>query len=144
MTNISRLRILPVMACVSLATLLTACGVPSDGYYDANGNYIATDTPHNMSKRAHAPLPGGTYAPTPYDNRAHYDDDRYDRAGYYDRNGYYIARDGGLNVPESMFPPRGMCRVWFVERAVAAQPPVESCAGIRTRVPAGAYVIFGG
>lgn len=124
-----------IATCLSLA----ACGTPDGGYYDANGNYIPTDTPHNMQQDQHSPLPGG---PRTYYGQAPYY--KYDRAGYYDRNGYYIERNSGFEVPDNMFPPRGMCRVWFVERALVDQPAVESCNGIRSRVPAGAYVIYGG
>ena len=123
------------LSCVSLISLLAACGTPNGGYYDHNGNYIATDTPHNMQTNTHAPLPGGVNDDEDY---------RYTRRGYYDYNGYYIPTDSGLSVPANMFPPRGMCRVWFTDRAAVDQPPIESCVGIRARVPAGAYVIYGG
>jgi hypothetical protein len=49
-----------------------------------------------------------------------------------------------MNDHSCMFPPRGMCRVWFTKRAPANQPAIESCNGIKSRVPAGAYVIYGG
>lgn len=149
MKTISQLRI-PAVVCASFALLLTACGGTDGGYYDANGTFIPTDTPYNMQKRGHAPLPGGNpnYREDP-DYRYHaadndYDAPRYTRRGYYDYNGYYIPKESGLNAPASMFPPRGMCRVWFVDRPVSDQPPTEPCAGIRSRVPAGAYVIYGG
>jgi len=128
-------RILSLTACVSLVSLLAACGTPNGGYYDANGNYIATDTPHNMQTNNHSPLPGGVND---------YDDYHYTHRGYYDYNGYYMAKDSGLSVPTDMFPPRGMCRVWFTDRPIEEQPPVESCVGIRSRLPVGAYVIYGG
>lgn len=127
------------LACLSLTSVLTACGTPDGGYYDRNGNWIATNTPRNMEGGKHPPLPGGTYNPAYYD-----DDYMYDRRGYYDVNGYYVTDIRGTVVPESMFPPRGMCRVWFTNRVPADQPAVESCVGIRSRVPAGAYVIYGG
>lgn len=134
------LRTLAALAC---ASLLSACNNPNGGYYDANGNFIATDTPYNMSEGKHPPLPGGT------------DDDRYyhhrrtttvyyDRPGYYDYRGYYFDRSNDFGVPESMLPPRGMCRVWFADRPPEGQPGIESCNGIHARVPAGAYVIYGG
>ncbi len=132
---------LRLFACVSLVSLLSACGVPSDGYYDANGNFVSNITPHEMAS-THPALPNarGNY---PADSR-YYSNNSYDRAGYYDRNGYYIERNNGFAVPDNMFPPRGMCRVWFTDRNPSQQPAVESCDGIKSRVPAGAYVIFGG
>jgi len=133
------------LACVSLVSLLSACGTPDSGYYDANGNWIPYNR-YNREAHDHSPLPGGTHPP--------YDDHHqvtttvttytYDRPGYYDYNGYYMAMDSGLNVPQDMFPPRGMCRVWFPDRVALHQPGIESCDGIRSRVPAGAYVIYGG
>lgn len=144
MTNIhfTAKRGLTLLACASLMSLLAACGSPHGGYYNENGDWIATDTPHNMKSSAHAPDPGSA---------RHYPDRpvvqpyaayRYDRRGYYTPGGYYADIDDG--VPEGMFPPRGMCRVWFTDRAPSRQPPVESCTGIEYRVPAGAYVIYGG
>ncbi|MDX2073773.1 MAG: hypothetical protein SFX19_05335 [Alphaproteobacteria bacterium] len=140
MTNLysSYRRNLKLLPFISLLSFLAACGTPDGGYYDANGNWIATDTIH----KPHAPLPGGTRDYNAAKDR--YDHTKYDRPGYYDRNGYYISRDDGFNVPENMFPQRGMCRVWFTERPASEQPPVESCNGIKSRVPAGAYIIFGG
>lgn len=136
----------PSLLCVSLLALLSACGTPSDGYYDANGNYIPYNR-YNREAHDHAPLPGGT--------REYRDDGRpvayttttttysYDRPGYYDRNGYY-STISGVRAPEDMLPPRGMCRIWFPDRVVGDQPGIESCSGIEARVPAGAYVIYGG
>ncbi len=144
MTHIhfSGTRCLALLACVSMASLLAACDTPNGGYYDANGNYVATDTPYN-AKRAHAPMPGGN-PDYRADRAAAYNDNHYNRRGYYDYNGYYMAKDSGLNVPADMFPPRGMCRVWFTDRALSDQPGIESCDDIRSRVPSGAYVIYGG
>lgn len=132
------MRILPMITCFSALTLLAACG-EQEGYYDSNGNYVAPSNVTTQAQRNHAPSPGHSG-----DGYGHEHHDRYDRAGYYDYNGYYIAKDGGLNVPEDMSPPRGMCRVWFVDRVPANQPAVESCDSIKSRVPAGAYVIYGG
>jgi len=126
------------LACISLLSLLSACATPDAGYYDANGNWIANNP--NNANHSHAPLPGGTHDYRD-DNSSAY---TYDRRGYYDYNGYYIDQNGGLSVPQDMFPPRGMCRVWFTQRDLVNQPPVESCNDIRSRVPAGAYVIYGG
>jgi hypothetical protein len=139
------------LVCISLVTLLSACGSPDDGYYDTNGNWIANN-PYNHS---HPPLPGGTH-----DSRSDhtiYDDNRavssttvttttynYDQPGYYNSDGSYIGKDSSFAVPHRMFPPSGMCRVWFTDRTADNQPAIESCDGIRSRVPAGAYVIYGG
>lgn len=131
------------LACISLLAL-SACGTPDNGYYDANGNWIPYNR-YNREAHNHSPLPGGT--------RSEYIDDSatttvttytYDRPGYYDYNGYYVARDTGFGVPADMFPPRGMCRVWFPERVPGRQPAIETCNNINLRVPAGAYVIYGG
>ncbi len=131
-----------ILACLSLMTMLSACGTPDQGYYDRNGNYVPNN-PYNRNAHDHAPLPGGTHPE--YDD-THYASTHatwhYDRAGYYDQNGYYIEH--GPSVSSDMLPPHGMCRVWFPERAVMDQPPIEDCDGIRGRVPAGAYVIYGG
>lgn len=131
-----------LLACACLMPVLAACEAPDGGYYDKNGNWIATGSPYAVSKQSHAPLPGG-----PRDG--YYDEDnsyyKYDRRGYYDSYGtYVVAVPVMTSVPDSMFPPRGMCRVWFPDRMLTDQPRVESCNGIHSRVPAGAYVIFGG
>jgi len=139
-SNFTSTRISAALICASFLSLLAACATPDNGYYDTNGNWIPNN-PYNSQNHTRAPLPGGThdYRDDRYDRV-----ERYDRAGYYDRNGYYIARDGGPAVPEDMFPPRGMCRVWFIERPAIDQPKIESCDDIRSRVPVGAYVIYGG
>jgi len=123
-----------IIACLSLASLVSACA-PA-GYYDSNGEYRSYGK--SDSFRHDKPIAG---TPT---TQADPEDVTYSRAGYYDRNGYYIAADSGPHVPDSFLPPRGMCRVWFTDRPIESQPPVESCNGIRSRVPAGAYVIYGG
>ncbi len=138
-------RSLAVLACISLVSLLTACG-PSNGYYDSHGNFIpAETTPKNARNNMDYAHPDHDS----YQNSWDYDDHyaahvHYDRRGYYDRNGDYVVGYSDHNVPENMFPPRGMCRVWFTERSPSDQPAIESCDGIKSRVPAGAYVIYGG
>jgi hypothetical protein len=127
-----------LLLCTSLLATLAACATPDGGYYDKNGNWIATDTPHNRSEGNHAPLPGGVTHY--YDDDYHY----YSRRGYYDYSGEYVSDYRGTPVPSGMFPPRGMCRVWFSDRMVANQPPIESCVGIRDRAPEGSFVIYGG
>lgn len=141
---------LPLLACL---TMLSACGDPNRGYYDANGNYVPPPNATSDAQRTHAPDPGHT---DKYGYRDHYRDHgvvkrttvtttyTYDRPGYYDYYGDYTSFSGDLNAPAELFPPRGMCRVWFPERAIENQPAVESCDGIRARVPDGAYVIYGG
>lgn len=115
------MRILPISLCIA-ATVLAACSMPSRGYYDTNGNYVSS-TPSNKPPVA-APL--------------------FKKQGYYDSYGTFIPAYSGNVVPEEMFPPVGMCRVWVEGRAPQFQPPVESCDGILDRVPGGAYVIYGG
>lgn len=131
------MRILPSLACLSLLTLLAACGESSQGYYDSNGRYIYNSTngsapfEHDVTLRDHIRN----------ENRPN----GYDRRGYYDYDGNYSTTyNDGLSVPKNMFPARGMCRVWFVDREPSRQPNVESCTSIKQRVPSGAYVIYGG
>jgi hypothetical protein len=130
---------------LSLITFVTACEQGTNtGYYDGNGNYVPTDTPYNMRTGAHSPMPGGNDNVS-YDrenNRSEYQ--HYTRRGYYNHDGYYMAKDSGIKVDKNMFPPRGMCRVWFANTIASEQPDIESCDDIRQRVPAGAYVIYGG
>jgi len=123
---------------------MSACE-PS-GYYDSNGQYRSYGASDSYR---HDNAMGGT-APTttvvtyPSNNAPYNADGTFTRAGYYDHNGYYIAADSGPRIPEGYFPPRGMCRIWFTDRPAGAQPGIESCAGIRSRVPEGAYVVYGG
>src|SRR4051812_47122832 len=101
------MRKLPLLASLTFVTLLSACGTPSDGYYDANGNYIPYNRYH-QENHDHAPLPGGTHDPYARDDNhpvayttpsTTYS---YDRPGYYDRNGYYQTMSGGVTAPEDM------------------------------------------
>jgi hypothetical protein len=132
------MRILPSLACLSLLTALAACGETSGSYYDANGRYVQGNTDstapfeHDVTLRDR--MRNGNYR------------SEYDRRGYYDDEGNYsnASEIDGLSVPKNMFPARGMCRVWFTDRAPARQPNVESCKNIKQRVPTGAYVIYGG
>lgn len=64
--------------------------------------------------------------------------------GFYDYSGAYVTTVNGVNIPPSMYPPAGLCRIWVADRAPAAQSPVESCSLIETRVTPGAYVVYGG
>lgn len=139
------------IACLSLVSVLAAC--EPAGRYDANGNYHAYNSndaqSYNDAYATTRPVGG---VPT----TGHYPDESspvaygapvyvtYTRPGYYDYNGYYIATNNGPRVAKQFFPPRGMCRVWFTDRPATEQPGIESCDGIQRRVPAGAYVIYGG
>jgi hypothetical protein len=150
------MRAVKYLACLSALALLAGCA--TEGYYDDNGNYVPPANATTSAQRNHSPNPGHDgdyYRDNDYPRHARYDSRydyapaagapyyTYDRRGYYDYNGYYLEGDVDM-VPESMFPPRGMCRVWFTDRAPAAQPRIETCDNIRARVPAGAYVIYGG
>lgn len=133
---------LSLVACASLATLLSACGTPHNGYYDEYGRYVPPTGTETDLDRANET---SNYYQRKYRQVSdEYEAPAYTRAGYYDYRGYYIPREGAFSVPANMFPPRGMCRVWFPDRSPAYQPAVESCDGISYRVPAGAYVIYGG
>ena len=131
-----------LLATAAVTMLVGACA-PA-GYYDSNGDYRsygASDSYRHNKPVASAP-PGG-------ESRNYYEEPShttviYDRAGYYDRNGYYISDERGPHLPDSFLPPHGMCRVWFSGRELSDQPAVESCRGIQSRVPSGAYVIYGG
>lgn len=140
---------LTLLTCVALTALLTACG-PTDGYYDANGRFVYEDTSARSRITGHHSRPYSAAVNRDRANQEYgYDhNDReypaYDHRGYYDRDGSYVELGRRPGMSENMFPPRGMCRVWFASRPAAQQPPVESCNGIQSRVPDGAYVIYGG
>ncbi|MFZ4125144.1 MAG: hypothetical protein ACOYJ2_03620 [Rickettsiales bacterium] len=133
------------LAFVACASLLTACG-PSSGYYDTKGNYVASNAAYSTQPEYAYSRPNKEH--DSYTIRTENDypphQTTYQRSGAYDHNGDYIVSDNPINVPQSMFPERGMCRVWFTNRVPSDQPPIESCDAIQTRVPAGAYVIYGG
>lgn len=138
------MRNLTLLACASLVSLLAACGGPSEGYYDANGNYVQNSS-YNSQTRTYEPVRASDRNNPRIDHtRPIHSTTIYDRRGYYDYHGNYVERGDGLNIPQHMFPPSGMCRVWFTDRAPANQPGVESCDQIKSRVPVGAYVIYGG
>lgn len=140
------------IACLSALAALAACG-PNDGYYDSRGNYHysgAADYYGADSSRDdnyyvdNSAVRGDPAKVAGYDRNLDPEVRPYRRAGYYDYNGYYIPYADGPVVPRAYMPPKGKCRVWFTDRPAVEQPPVESCIGIKYRVPAGAYVIFGG
>ena len=142
------MRSLSTIACLSLVALLAGCATPSDGYYDANGNWVPYNR-YNEEAHEHSPLPGGTYEPSagtppPVAYTTTTTTYTYSRPGYYDYNGAYVTASDAPSVPQDMFPPRGMCRVWLPNRAPDDEPAIEPCDGINHRVPVGAYVIYGG
>lgn len=137
------MRITKPLAVLSLLTVLAACGAQHNGYYAADGTYVK---PHD-----------GAFSNDINERRANYDQtviaeqqkaaaSRYafERRGYYDYYGNFIVLDSSMGVPPAMFPPAGMCRVWFPDRPLQTQPRVESCANISDRAPSGTYVIYGG
>lgn len=155
------MRRLPLLACASLVTLLAACAEQERGYYDANGNYVYSykDTEvlgGNRDREKWPGKPAGYYKDTTgknYDRRVvrapgavvvaepQY---MYQLEGYYNSYGDYIGPTANFTVPSDMWPPRGMCRVWFPNRAPSTQPDVESCDGLINRVPVNAYIVYGG
>jgi len=144
------MRITTLVTGLSLAVMLSACGAPDYGYYDSNGNFIPPANATSEAARRHAPDSSKSLPARNYDNTSNVIvvpsnvDYRYDRRGYYDYYGNYVTVDTRVSVPNDMFPPRGMCRVWLPNRAPEYQPRIESCDNIQYRIPAGAYVIYGG
>ena len=49
-----------------------------------------------------------------------------------------------INVPPGHYPPEGMCRLWFQDRAPGQQPQPTECNKLRGKVPAGAFVLYNG
>ena len=148
------------LACLSVVAALAACG-PTDGYYDSLGNYHNGPRGNAENARVVNGFSGDSYRSNNYytDSSARrgdskrvvdYDSGRdlerisYKRAGYYDYDGHWIPADRAPVVDAYYNPPRGKCRIWFMDRDPEDQPPVESCARIQYRVPYGAYVIYGG
>lgn len=136
------MRIINLLSCLSLTAALAACG-PS-GHYDENGSYMtpseaqhyhdASDRSYDMQDRGYVSTDSGTYPVVPV----------YGQRGYYDYYGNYVTMDTNVGIPQNMMPPPGLCRVWMPDRDISRQPGIESCSGIKTRVPMGAYVIYGG
>lgn len=119
------------------ATVLASCADRS--YHDANGIYRSgtiKDDDFRHERNVMAGSPNRVLPMTPV---------TYGEAGYYDRRGSRIAAmDGGPRVERQYHPPKGMCRLWFIDRVTQNQPKVDSCANVHTAVPAGAYVMYGG
>lgn len=149
-----RLPKLTIAACVATAALLAACN-DAGGYYDAQGRYIpytattSSTEPANDGNSINQHNPRSTYTYSsdvmrPALGASDMPPQYLNRRGYYDYNGNYVTTDLSRPVPTNMFPPKGMCRIWFTDRAPNMQTPVESCDYIGRRVPSGAYVIYGG
>jgi hypothetical protein len=141
---------------------LAACAC---GHYDKDGHYVTSNTDGVKDYGAppaaivNAPVPEPqtevqetvtrSYAPatdtdTTTTRTTTITTYGYERAGLYDARGIYVAPGSGPAVPASMMPPEGLCRIWFANRPLQNQPGIESCQDIRTRVPLGSYVIYGG
>jgi hypothetical protein len=134
------------IACAWFIATLAACSA-SDGYYDSHGNFVPSD-PYKREKvnkvatQEYASYPGVVRARPSRTKVVTY---VFDAPGYYDPYGSYVTYEqSGFEVPQNMFPPHGLCRVWLPKRNAYDQPPIESCEGIGARVPVGAYVIYGG
>ncbi len=137
--------------------LLGACG-PS-GYYDARGNFqpdvggddrnyyqrntvAAEKTDHYYTD--HSAKRGDSIRVAGYNHVLDRDRGPYHRVGFYDHQGRYIPLADGPAVPSSYMPPRGMCRIWFIETPAPQQPEVRSCLSLQKRVPVSAYLLYGG
>lgn len=131
------MRILSTIAFSTLALGLIACA--ADGYYDNDGIYHYYSDKQSRSESVRGPHASTTTgAGTVY---------TYTQRGYYDEYGNYVTDPADYNivVSDAYYPRRGMCRVWFTDRAPEFQPPVQPCARVRALgVPAGAYVVYGG
>lgn len=131
---------LTYLSLASTLCVLAACGGPNNGYYATDGSYVKPNA--------------GQFSNDVRERRGYYDQTAtaaayapattYQRRGYYDYYGNYIPVETNFGVPQTMFPPAGMCRVWFPDRQMRAQPDIESCGNIRDRAPTGSYVIYGG
>jgi hypothetical protein len=54
------------------------------------------------------------------------------------------GRGRGGDIPAGHLPPPGACRIWFPDRPPGHQPPPGPCEALRSRVPRGAQLIYGG
>lgn len=127
------------------AAALGACG-SDNGYYDSKGNYVSKES--RYGSQTGAQYVDSTQYADHYEVRTQSDYPNqyagYHRLGFYDHNGQYIVSDNALSIPKTLYPANGLCRVWFINRIPSQQPPIETCDDIKSRVPAGAYVIYGG
>lgn len=163
---------LTLLACVSAVTMLAACDPHYDnGYYDANGNYVASTGVHKGAQRNqnNATWPGkpiGYYNDSNnYNNDPAYRDTTsprrvvrtthvvtadtdtmylYQLPGVYNLDGDYLGTTSAYGVPSSMVPSRGLCMVWFPKRRTYDQPSAQNCEGLMQRAPAGSYIVYGG
>jgi hypothetical protein len=46
-------------------------------------------------------------------------------------------------VPPGHFPKPGECRLWYSGKPPGQQPKATSCASLRGKVPAGAFILYG-
>jgi hypothetical protein len=125
------MKIKSMMLITAVAIGLSACA--DAGYYDNAGRY---HTYPDAADKASIHKPAGPAVRADYTRR-----------GYYDANGNYIEPRSAnyMAVTPADYPRRGMCRVWFPDRAPEYQPPARTCASIRAMgVPDDAYVVFGG
>lgn len=118
-----------------LMGLTMAC---TQGYYDVNGKYRADQKSYSTFR----------HGPNVVDEHVRVNPSVshiYTQPGYYDREGRFIAPlEQGPHVPAEYLPAKGMCRVWFNNRAGSQQPSSEYCPDIWGLVPSGAFVIYGG
>jgi hypothetical protein len=54
------------------------------------------------------------------------------------------APRGPARVPPGHYPPPGLCRIWYEGRPPGHQPRPVPCPALHRRVPAGAFVLYGG
>lgn len=142
------------------AMLLAACG-ESNGYYDTNGVYHTyqpaanESTPTSKATTSNDPRPRDKAVVQEREQHMYKRVDgrvvkvnppfSFVEPGYYGPNGYLLTEvPAGFVVPGHMLPPAGYCRIWFPARSAMEQPPVETCTGIKHRVPANAYIVYGG
>lgn len=163
------MRRLPLLALLSATALLGACDPHYDnGYYDANGNYVASTNVATGGQRNHNndPWPGKPVGY--YDDSNNYNNDPsyvpphhvvrttrvvttdtdgtylYELPGVYNLQGDYLGTSASYGVPSSMVPSRGMCMVYFPHRMTYDQPQPQSCDGLMDRAPNGSLIVFGG
>jgi hypothetical protein len=47
-------------------------------------------------------------------------------------------------VPPGPYPKAGECRLWYSGKPPGQQPKPQSCSSLRGKVPAGAFILYGG
>lgn len=80
-----------------------------------------------------------------------YEDDDYGRDnrgnGRGKKKGHYKNGKAGyrtVSVGRGYYPQQGACRLWYHGLPTRAQPRVTSCDRLYGRVPAGAFILYGG